>query len=85
GVAPTRVSCNITNSSNADLSDSDGFAWSASNSDSSNLNNANSINTGIYYFRISSGTTQVLKAKAVVNFPSAGGGVTILLQAIRIA
>jgi hypothetical protein len=84
-VAPRRVDCFITNSSNAQINDSDGFAYVSSVSDTSNSANANSINTGLYYFRVPSGSTQVIKAQSIANFPSAGGTVTIFLQAIRIA
>jgi hypothetical protein len=84
-IAPRRVDIAVTNSSNVQISDSDGFTFQASVSDTSNVANANSLNTGLYNFRVAAGSTQVLKAQSIVNFPSAGGTVSILLQAIRIA
>ena len=84
-IAPRRVDIFVTNSANAPISDSDALNFGASVTDTSNTANLNRINTGLYNFRVPSGSTQILKAQAVVSFPSAGGTVLIFLQAYRIA
>ena len=84
-VAPTRVTCTITNSSNASISDSDGFRFDTTVSDQNNTNSGIKINTGLHYFRISEGSTFDVKTQTVALFPSAGGTVQLNIQAIRIA
>jgi len=84
-IAPRRLEIWITNSANAQISDSDSLNFGSVISDTGNTANANRINTGLYNFRVPAGSTQILKAQSIVNFPSAGGTVLIFLQAYRIA
>jgi hypothetical protein len=84
-VAPTRVSVSLTNSTNAVISDSDGYNWSGDVFQPSGGSQAMNVNTGFYYFKVPSGSTQIVKARAVVTWPSNGGTTTVTVQAIRIA
>jgi hypothetical protein len=83
-VAPTRLSLLVTNSSNSPQLDSDGNEWGADVFQPSGGVNAIATNTGLYNFRVPSGTL-VLKCRAVAVYPSSGASTKVTIQAIRIA
>jgi len=83
-VAPTRVSLTVTNSANTPTQDSDGNDWNADVFQPSGGVSAISVATGLYNFRVTSGTL-ILKCRAIVVYPSAGGSTNVKIQAIRIA
>jgi hypothetical protein len=83
-VAPTRVSLVVTNSANSPTQDSDGLDWNADVFQPSGGASGISLATGFYNFRVTSGTL-VLKCRALVVYPSAGGSTNVKIQAIRIA
>jgi hypothetical protein len=83
-VAPTRVSLVVTNSANSPTQDSDGLDWNVDVFQPSGGASGISVATGFYNFRVTSGTL-VLKCRALVVYPSAGGSTNVKIQAIRIA
>jgi hypothetical protein len=83
-IAPTRLSLIVTNSANSPQSDSDGNDWGSDVFQPSGGSSAIATNTGLYNFRVSSGTL-VLKCRAVAAYPSSGASTKVTIQAIRIA
>lgn len=84
-VAPKRMEVWITNSSNAQITDSDGMNLSTVVSDSNNSNFGQRISTGLYNFRVPSGSTQIIKCQSIANLSSTGAAAQFWLQAFRIA
>ena len=83
-IAPTRVSLTVTNSANSPTTDSDGNDWNSDVFQPTGGVSAIGTSTGLYNFRVTSGTL-VLKCRAVVSYPSSGGSTRVQIQAIRMA
>jgi len=83
--AARRLEAYIIDGSNALLDDSNGFKWPSTISDQSNAGNIMRTNTGNYYFRVAAGSTQIVKTQGTAVWPSAGGTMTLRIQAVRIA
>jgi hypothetical protein len=83
--APRRLEAWIIDGSNVQIDDSNGFKYPSTISDANNSGVIMRTSTGNHYFRVASGSTQIVKTQCTANFANAGGTIVVRIQAVRIA